>query len=152
VNGNLAGLVLAVGLAACAAGSAGSEGAPAAPVPPQGAEVQPAGGGSVLDGVYTSRQASRGENLFRAYCAMCHGQSEFRGARFRIRWSGETVGDIYEFVSTMMPDGDPGSLEPDEYADIVAYFLELNTYPAGESALPADQAALGALRIEPASD
>jgi mono/diheme cytochrome c family protein len=136
VNGNLAGLVLAVGLAACAAGS----------------EVQPAGGGSVLDGVYTSRQASRGENLFRAYCAMCHGQSEFRGARFRIRWSGETVGDIYEFVSTMMPDGDPGSLEPDEYADIVAYFLELNTYPAGESALPADQAALGALRIEPASD
>ena len=105
----------------------------------------------MLDGVYSVRQASRGEDLFLAVCSQCHGPNEFSGARFRVRWQGQTVGDIYEFVSTMMPDEDPGSLEDLEYADVVAYMLSLNRYPTGAADLPPDQASLDGVRIEPTS-
>ena len=73
---------------------------------------------------------------------------EFRGGRFRIRWVGQTAGDIFELVSTMMPEGDPGSLSPEDYANLLAYILRLNGYPAGEEPLPADVSALQNLRIE----
>ena len=48
-----------------------------------------------------------------------------------------------------MPQDSPGRLKPGEYADIVAYLLKLNGYPAGEAELPPDAAKLQALRIPP---
>ena len=107
-------------------------------------------GSSVLEGVFTSRQASRGEQRFRQVCAACHSTNEFRGGRFRIRWVGQTAGDIFELVSTMMPEGDPGSLSPEDYVNLLAYFLRLNEYPAGEEPLPAALSALQNIRIEQA--
>ena len=83
-------------------------------------------------------------------CAACHSTNEFRGGRFRIRWVGQTAGDIFELVSTMMPEGDPGSLSPEDYANLLAYILSLNGYPAGEEPLPADVSALQNVRIEEA--
>ena len=114
---------------------------------PEGASPS---GRSVLDGVFTSRQASRGEQRFRQVCAACHTTNEFRGGRFRIRWVGQTAGDIFDLVSTMMPEGNPGSLSPEDYANLLAYFLRLNGYPAGEEPLPADVSALKNVRIEEA--
>ncbi len=103
---------------------------------------------SVLDGVYARSQANRGERTFQQVCAACHGINEFSGGRFRIRWSGQTVADIFEFVSMLMPEGNPGSLSPDEYADVLAYILSENGYPSGESELPADASALRSVRLE----
>jgi hypothetical protein len=68
-----------------------------------------------------------------------------------LKWAGQTVDDLYGFISTAMPDANPGSLTAEQYADVVAYLLSLNGYPAGESELPTDRDLLRGLRIESAS-
>ena len=103
---------------------------------------------SVWDGVFTSAQASRGEQTFERVCVACHDTGEFSGARFRLSWSGQSAGDLFDTVSTLMPEGDPGSLSPGEYAALVAFLFRLNGYPSGEVSLPADIRALGLVQIE----
>ena len=104
-------------------------------------------GGSVLDGVFTEAQASSGEATFRRVCAACHDPGEFSGGRFRLTWVGQSAGDLFDTISTLMPEGDPGSLRPAQYASVVAYLLQLNGYPAGEAALPTALSALRAMEI-----
>lgn len=104
-------------------------------------------GGSVLDGVFAAAQASRGERTFEEVCAGCHDTGEFSGARFRLSWMDRTVGELFDTISTLMPEGDPGSLSPGEYAALVAYLLQLNGYPPGETPLSSAPAALEALKI-----
>ncbi len=117
--------------------ASGTEGAPASrPAAP-----------SALDGVFTAEQAARGARTFREACAACHDPGEFSGGRFRMGWVGRPVGELFETISTLMPEADPGSLSPREYAAVVAYLLQLNGYPAGEAALPADRRALEGLEI-----
>jgi hypothetical protein len=48
-----------------------------------------------------------------------------------------------------MPEDNPGSLKPQQYADIVSFFLQLNGYPAGETELPVGAAALKSIQMEP---
>lgn len=91
---------------------------------------------------YTSRQATRGDGLFRDNCVSCHSASEFAGASFQRRWRNRAVGDIYEFVLYSMPDDNPGGLPEQTYADIVAYMLSMNDFPAGDSELPTSMDAL----------
>lgn len=104
-------------------------------------------GASTLDGVFTSAQASRGEETFSQVCASCHDTNEFSGGRFRLSWVDQTAGDLFDTISTLMPEADPGSLSPAEYASLVAYIFILNGYPAGEVELPADLVALQRVRI-----
>jgi hypothetical protein len=47
-----------------------------------------------------------------------------------------------------MPKNEPGSLQPNEYADLVAYLLRMNDMPGGSEELPADSVALKKIRIE----
>lgn len=102
---------------------------------------------SALDGVFTAAQAARGERTFREACAVCHDTAEFSGGRFRIGWVGRPVGELFETISTLMPEADPGSLSRAQYAAIVAYLLQLNGYPAGDDDLPSNGRALGQLEI-----
>lgn len=118
-------------------------GTPAAPA--GGAAAQ--SGGTVADGVFTADQVARGEQTFRDVCSACHDTVEFSGGRFRLTWVGLTAGDLFDTISTLMPEGDPGSLSPAQYAAVVAYLLELNGYPAGETPLPTSLSALQALEI-----
>lgn len=104
-------------------------------------------GGSVLDGVFTEAQASRGEATFRRVCSACHDTNEFSGGRFRLTWVGQSAGDLFDTIATLMPEGDPGSLTPAQYAGVVAYLLQLNGYPAGEADLPTSLSALRAMEI-----
>ena len=129
-------------------------GAGASPPAAAGPGTEPARGtaaaqadGTVLDGVFTADQVSRGERTFREVCAACHDTVEFSGGRFRFTWVGLTAGDLFDTISTLMPEGDPGGLSPAEYASVVAYLLDLNGYPAGETPLPANLSALQALEI-----
>ncbi len=132
-----AALALAAGLAV-----GGAIGAPAG-----GASAAQSSPGSLLDGVFTPAQASRGERTFSDVCAACHDTGEFSGGRFRIGWVGRPVGELFETISTLMPEADPGSLSPAEYAAIVAYLLQVNGYPAGDVDLPTNVRALGQLEI-----
>ena len=49
-----------------------------------------------------------------------------------------------------MPDDDPGSLPREQYADLIAYILATNKYPAGNKEIGIDIAALKLIKIEPA--
>tara|TARA_B100001123_G_scaffold423474_1_gene533681 strand:+ start:2831 stop:3247 length:417 start_codon:yes stop_codon:yes gene_type:complete len=102
---------------------------------------------TTLEGVFSSAQAGEGERFFRGSCQGCHEIREFSGIRFTIRWSGQTVGELFEVISTTMPQGSPGSLAPDAYAAVVAFLLRLNGYPAGESTLRGDVGSLKTITI-----
>jgi quinoprotein glucose dehydrogenase len=90
---------------------------------------------SVNDGVYTAAQADRGAAVFKATCTACHEPSRFTGNDFLSGWTGKPLYALFDTVSATMPEDNPGSLKPEQYADVVAYFLELNGYPTGTSDL-----------------
>ena len=104
---------------------------------------------SVLDGVFTPSQASRGRQQFQVECTSCHSVGEHTGRQFGTRWQGTTMGDLFDLVSTTMPEGDPGRLKPEEYASILAFFLSESGYKEGEKELPSDLEPLNKIRIEP---
>ena len=115
----------------------------------QAQDARSATGGSVLDGVFTSSQASRGRQQFRQTCMSCHSVDEHTGQKFGAKWQGTTVGDLFDLVSTTMPQGDPGRLTPEEYASILAFFLSESGYKEGGKDLPSDLETLKMIRIEP---
>ena len=98
---------------------------------------------SVNEGVYTADQAKKGEALYKEQCAACHGDNlegsgpmpPLAGKDFLANWGGKTVGDLYEKTQTTMPATAPGTLSPEQAADIVAYLLSKDNFPTGAAAL-----------------
>ncbi len=111
---------------------------------------------SVWDGVYTKPQSSRGQARYREDCAKCHAENLMGGEaapalvgnEFLPKWTGKTAGDLFELIRKTMPSDDPGNLSRREYADIVAYLLGSNEFPAGDKELASDIATLNEIRIE----
>ena len=111
---------------------------------------------SVWDGVYTADQAKRGEALYVQECAMCHGATlkdgelatPLAGEAFRQEWNGHSAGDLFERMRTTMPEGAPGKLSGQEYADVLAHVLSVNEFPAGTSELESSTELLKQIRIE----
>ena len=97
---------------------------------------------TILDRVYSMAQAERGERQFMRSCTGCHAATEFAGNALAAQFEGQSLGDVFELVSTSMPQNDPGGLKPDEYASILAYFLALGFYPVGADDLSADKTTL----------
>lgn len=113
---------------------------------------------SVWEGIYTEKQAQRGEALFHDKCSSCHGDKltgkesdnvpPLTGAGFMEEWNGRTVGDLFKKIIRKMPDDDPGTLTPQQTADLVAFLLSFNKFPTGKSEVPADAAPLASVRFE----
>jgi hypothetical protein len=139
----LATLTLAVAAtlsAACSSAPAG-ERDPSAGIEPVEPAIQPELGTSG-GRIFTDDQAERGRASFRAICSECHFSSEFRGTQFQFEWRRRTVWDFYREISRTMPEDAPGSLEPQQYVDIISYVLRANGFSAGDRELTADQAVL----------
>jgi mono/diheme cytochrome c family protein len=98
---------------------------------------------SVWDGVYTEEQGKRGEEMYRKECASCHGESlvggggaaPLTGGAFLSNWNGLTVGDLFERIRKTMPQGALGKLTKQQDADVLAYLLSFNKFPAGKTEL-----------------
>lgn len=98
---------------------------------------------SVLDGVYTEAQAAQGAQGYMENCAACHGSSlggngeapALVGAEFISDWAGLTLGDLFDRIRTTMPQDNPGKLSRTQYAQILAFILKSNGYPAGQKEL-----------------
>jgi mono/diheme cytochrome c family protein len=105
-------------------------------------------GPSTLDGVYTDEQASRGKDVYAGSCRSCHSPMSHTGATFNKWWRGKQLSDLFTFVSTRMPKNDPGSMAPEDVADVVAYLLKMNAMPVGPAELPPDADSLKKFRIE----
>jgi S-disulfanyl-L-cysteine oxidoreductase SoxD len=99
-------------------------------------------------GVYTAAQADRGADVYAGMCRSCHSAASHTGVTFAKWWKGRTLADLFGYVSERMPKNDPGSLAPEQYADVVAYLLRLNAMPPGRAELAPDSAALAAIRID----
>jgi mono/diheme cytochrome c family protein len=102
---------------------------------------------SVNDGVYSSSQASRGQALFQSICSTCHAPDRFTGPEFVSAWSGKPLMELFKAVQTM-PEDNPGSLNAQQYGDVMAYFLSLNKYPTGSEELKGDAESLGQIQFD----
>jgi mono/diheme cytochrome c family protein len=105
-------------------------------------------GKSVNDGIYSAAQADRGAAVFKTTCTACHEESRFTGDEFLNGWTGKPLHELFHHMSTTMPEDNPGSLKPQQYADVVAYFLKLNGYPAGTAELPSAAEGLKAIKFD----
>ena len=114
----------------------------------RGAGAQDAAARSTLDSVYTAEQATRGRDVYVMMCKSCHTPASHTGDTFAKFWKGQAVSDLFGFIREKMPKNDPGSLSPEESADLVAYLLKMNAMPDGPTELPPDSAALALIRIE----
>jgi mono/diheme cytochrome c family protein len=104
---------------------------------------------SVRDGVYTAAQAKRGEAVFQMRCALCHGEmlegaagpplagDEFLGPR-----DTQPMSDLFDKIRATMPADTPGTLEPPQVSDVIAFILQANKFPPGSGELAAADAAL----------
>ena len=111
---------------------------------------------SVWDGVYTEEQAKRGEELYEKQCSPCHGDKlagresapPLTGGAFLSNWNGLTLGDLFERVRKTMPQNAPGKLSRQQNADILAYVLSFNKFPAGKTELYRQTEMLKEIRFE----
>jgi hypothetical protein len=98
--------------------------------------------------VYSTKQVERGEIVYQTSCQSCHAKSEYTGDKFKTAWVSKTAYDVFDQIRTLMPDDNPGSLERQQYIDVVAYIFSLNAYPAGSNDLPADDDGLKKIKID----
>lgn len=103
---------------------------------------------SVKAGVYTAAQAERGQALYKAKCASCHTPGYFTDDNFYTNYAGKPLWELFDVISDSMPEDDPGSLKKEEYADVIAFVLQLNKFPAGDSDLPIDKDTLSGILME----
>jgi mono/diheme cytochrome c family protein len=105
----------------------------------QGAAPAPAGGD----------QQARGKAIYVDKCSECHQETlkgtndspPLTGDMFWANWETYTANNLLEQVRTTMPDDNPGSLERQQYVDVVAYILRFNEVPVTGD-LPSDADAL----------
>lgn len=98
--------------------------------------------------VYTAAQADRGKKAFAGNCTTCHDTARFTGDEFIKHWSGQPLHAIFDLMRTTMPEDNPGGLQPQQYADILSYFLQLNGFPAGADELKGTDDAMRAVKME----
>ncbi|HET9363142.1 MAG TPA: cytochrome c [Vicinamibacterales bacterium] len=100
----------------------------------------------IWDGVFTRAQAERGRLSYREHCATCHG-ADLQGAEYKALQGNRFWTDYQEApldyllgqISRNMPHSEDGSLKgtlgASTYADIVAFMLDANGFPAGATEL-----------------
>lgn len=98
---------------------------------------------TVWDSVYTAAQASHGDSLYKATCVKCHGAtlgggdegSPLVGSAFLGNWRDLTLDQLFDKIRTSMPPDNPKSIATRDVADLVAYLLAQNQFPAGAKVL-----------------
>ena len=96
-----------------------------------------------------AQQVAAGDALYAIHCAMCHGTS-LAGTvevppltgRFVAHWAGRPLGDLFSYLAAAMPQHAPGSLSPEQNAQILAFLLHKNGVPVRPRLLPSTRAQL----------
>ena len=111
---------------------------------------------SVWSGVYTDAQAEQGAAVYKTHCVSCHGDSlsggeqvpALRGVTFGATWESVPLADLFERMRKTMPPGKSGVVTRQEYANVLAYLLKMNSMPAGSAPLPSESTALAAITFQ----
>jgi mono/diheme cytochrome c family protein len=99
--------------------------------------------------------ATRGKAQAEKSCGSCHAANlkgdlapALVGEEFIGHWYDAKLSELVTKINTTMPADAPGSLKAPEYADVVAYLLQVNGFPAGTETLTLEPAApLEAIKI-----
>src|SRR6266853_1991040 len=93
---------------------------------------------SITEGAYSVGQAARGQQLYKAQCAACHGTAmegtsgpPLAGDGFLSNWSGQPLANLVGKIQKTMPFNLPGSLSRSQSTDLAAYVLQAGKFPAG---------------------
>jgi mono/diheme cytochrome c family protein len=108
---------------------------------------------------YTVAQAHAGQAVFSANCIGCHGANlqgvagpavagtEFLTTVKNNKW---TLADLRSLVVENMPLNNPGTLTPEQYANVMAFLLASNCYPAGSVPFPQkDDPSFASIKVGP---
>src|SRR5215470_11174143 len=97
---------------------------------------------SVTDRVYSTAQAARGQQIYKAQCAGCHGDAmegtsgpPLAGDSFLSNWSARSLANLVDKIQKTMPFNQPGSLSRAQSIAITAYILDIGKFPAGQNEL-----------------
>jgi S-disulfanyl-L-cysteine oxidoreductase SoxD len=97
---------------------------------------------SLADGVYLPAQATRGQAIYQAQCAECHGNalegtigSPLAGDSFLSNWSARPLSAFVDKIQKTMPFSTPGSLSRQQSTDLTAYILQAGKFPPGRTEL-----------------
>lgn len=120
--------------------------AAAAPAAAQAPKIR-----STREGVYTEAQAAEGQKTYDTICVKCHGDptNPLKGPRIITAFAGHPLYQIWTYITTNMPQSAPGTLPQQQYADVLAYILKLNGYPAGPDPLPPDPVTIANIDFDP---
>jgi mono/diheme cytochrome c family protein len=109
---------------------------------------------NVSDGVYTDQQATRGQGLYKARCASCHGDSlagrsgpPLAGSDFMATWDKDPLLELANKIRRTMPKNELPKLTDRETADVLAYMLQVGKFPSGPAELAMDETALKDVRF-----
>ncbi len=105
--------------------------------------------------MFTDAQVKKGGDTYQQQCAACHDAQltgsgtapALAGTDFSANWKDETVGSLFERIRATMPADNPGSLQRPQVSELVAFILNFNKYPAGQTELASDFEALKAIKI-----
>lgn len=118
-------------------------------------QPSPSSSRSQWSGIYTEAQARRGESLYAANCAFCHGATlegtegapPLRGDMLFQKWNGRPLTALFELQRVTMPWHSPGGFSREKNADLIAYLLLKGNAPAGSSELSSQPDALAEITI-----
>ncbi|MGA2365216.1 MAG: cytochrome c [Steroidobacteraceae bacterium] len=89
-------------------------------------------------------QAQTGRGEYGVSCALCHGPKLLGGAgpalagpNFISAWGEKSTQELYRYISSSMPAGNPGSLSPSSYLELTAFILQANGVKLGAQPLTA---------------
>lgn len=116
---------------------------------------------SVGEGVFSAKQAERGEAAYAAPCGRCHGfklngapddpdmfsTPPIAGAKFLRKWDGRSIGALFDYTRATMPANNPSFLSDQDYIDLIAYMLAVSGLPAGAEELEPDPRVLERITI-----
>ena len=120
-------------------------------IPSPAAPQQTTSSKSFRESAFTAEQGSRGEQVYTAKCATCHGDNllgmemapALAGANFRKAWETQPLIALANRIKTTMPPTAPNSLSAAQLTDLLSFILKANEIRAGNTALslPAGAAA-----------
>ena len=97
---------------------------------------------SIADGVYSGAQAARGQQIYQAECASCHGNAlegtigpQLAGDAFLSNWSARPLAELVDKIQKTMPFNQPAGLSRPQSTDLVAYMLQAGKFRVGQAEL-----------------
>jgi mono/diheme cytochrome c family protein len=116
--------------------------------PAPGPEAASALNASLPAATYSADQAVAGKQVYDSACARCHAPGQFDGATFANLWKNRRLYTLYSLISNSMPQDRPGSLQDEQYVNVIAYLLQRNQVPSSATKLTTDTLGMKNLRID----